>query len=230
MKRLPARWTTAVPGPDNVEKNGLKAVDWVYNRLQVIGPKWKAKVHEMSAASLNLSASCRKAAVLTAALMFHASLACAANTYILGVKELQPQILSLGKGVKLVFQNHVVHYTIPSLKWDIVCQWNDPLPVTVTKNVILSLGMGCSVQNAGSGFIAASILTQTNGLSNWHIIHQGDAAAGRASSGKLFTGKDVSRYDPCKYGDAKPTVTVDVILSDGGNTRALLARYIYQGH
>jgi hypothetical protein len=179
--------------------------------------------------SLNMSASCRKAILVTAALLFHASLACAATTYVLSVKELQPKILSLGKDVKLVFQSHVVHYTIPALKWDIVCQWHDPLPVTVTPVLRLSLGMGCSVQRAGSGFIQASILTETTGLANWHILHQGDAAAGRATSGKLFNGSDVSKYDPCKYGDAKPTVFIDVILSDGGNTKALLARYIYQG-
>jgi len=175
-----------------------------------------------------MSASRRKAILSTAALLFHASLACAAPAYVLSVKELQPKILSLGKDVKLVFQNHVVHYTIPALKWDIVCQWNDPLPARVTPDLRLSLGMGCSVQRAGSGFITASILTETTGLANWHILHQGDAAAGRATSGKLLNGGAVSKYDPCKWGDAKPTVLIDVVLSDGGNTKALLARYIYQ--
>ncbi len=182
----------------------------------------------MITASPHMTASRRKAILLTVALVFPASLACAATTYVLSVRELQPKILSLGKGVKLVFQNHVVHYTIPALKWDIACQWNDPLPAAVTPDLRLSLAMGCSVQRAGSGVLTPSILTETTGLANWHILHQGDASAGRASSGRLSNGSDVSKYDPCKYGDAKPTVTIDVVLSDGGSTRALLARYIYQ--
>ena len=176
-----------------------------------------------------MSAPCRRAILLTAALLLHASLACAANTYVLSVKELQPRILSLGKTSNSFSKTTLSTTRSQHSSGTLYVQWHDPLPVTVTSVLRLSLAIGCSVQRAGSGFIQASILTETTGLANWHIIHQGDAAAGRATSGKLFLGSDVSKYDPCKYGDAKPTVLIDVILSDGGSTRALLARYIYQG-
>ena len=63
----------------------------------------------------------RRAVLLAAALLLPASTVWGANvTYVLTAKNLQPKIISLARGVKLVFLNHMAHYTIAGTKWDIL--------------------------------------------------------------------------------------------------------------
>lgn len=166
---------------------------------------------------------------VAAALLFHGSAAWAGCGYYLSAKQMMFQVLQKRDIVNLYPADHGMHYTrIPTdSNWDILVQWRDPYPSSVTAGQTVSLGLGAQVKRADKGAVGAGIYTFSTGTAVWHVVHQGNAGAGRSgSTGQLYNGSDTSVYDLCNSNDAKPQVLIDVFL-EADVTKVHLARYIY---